>query len=189
MFSFAGTAQEAGAGGRLEAVGILITLFLMCVCFTYFAHAVVIFYIISINTWMAIIDRQSSLCVFLVIEMRICRASTFDMVDAETVQQSHWCHSHSRRAYRSIRVRKRGKTRLRLVTDALQHECWLESKIREHADSIIGGRSVLTTFLEYKIRGRHDIARSCDELQQQVSAIAFYLWLRWPILNGWNFVF
>ena len=37
MFSFAGTAQEAGAGGRSEAVCILITLFLMCVCFTYFA--------------------------------------------------------------------------------------------------------------------------------------------------------
>ena len=36
--------------------------------------------------------------------LRVLRPSTFDMVDAETVQQSYWCPSHSRRAHRSIPI-------------------------------------------------------------------------------------
>ena len=73
------------------------------------------------------------------------------------VKQSYWCPSHSRRAYRSIPIWKRGKTRLCLVTNAVQHvwrndhadiRVWDTGTCRLHHWRKIG--------LEFRIRGRHD---------------------------------
>ena len=96
------------------------------------------------------------------------RPSTFNMVDAETIQQSYWCPSHDQFPF------EKGVRQGCVLSPMLFNTCGemimriLESEIPERAGCIIGGRSV------WNLRYADDttlIARSCNELQQQVSAI------------------
>ena len=105
--------------------------------------------------------------------LRVLRPSTFNMVDAETVQQSYWCLRIAGEHTVQFPFEK-GVRQGCVLSQMLFNTCgemimrMLESEMPERAGCITGGRSV------WNLRYADDttlIARSCNELQQQVSAI------------------